>query len=269
MAQTAALVRALKNVLKARGITYARVAKGLKLSEASVKRIFAQNSFTLERLDQICDFVGIEISDLARIVAHDAESPVQLTWEQENEVVSDTKLLLVAVHALNHWTMDDMMSTYALSKAECTRLLAKLDRIGIIDLMPDNKIRLKVARGFRWLPDGPIQQYFRAQLQNDFFTSRFDANRELMVFVSGMLSHSSNAVMQSRLKRLRDEFSDLHEQDLDVPFAERFGTTLLMAMRPWTPETFKRFRKQAPPAPARDPRAVLVRPASRRSSEED
>ena len=151
MAQTAALVRALKNVLKARGMTYAQLAKGLHLSEASVKRVFAQHTFTLERLDQICDFVGVEISDLARIVAHEAQSPVQLTWQQEKEVVSDPKLLLVAVHALNHWTMDDIMGSYALSKVECTRLLAKLDRLGIIDLMPDNKIRVKVARGFRWL----------------------------------------------------------------------------------------------------------------------
>ena len=245
MAQTAALVRALKNVLKARGMTYAQLAKGLHLSEASVKRVFAQHTFTLERLDQICDFVGVEISDLARIVAHEAQSPVQLTWQQEKEVVSDPKLLLVAVHALNHWTMDDIMGSYALTKVECTRLLAKLDRLGIIDLMPDNKIRVKVARGFRWLPDGPIQQYFRDQLQTDFFQSRFDGARELMVFVSGMLSHSSNAIMQNRLRRLREEFSDLHLQDLDVPFAERFGTSLLIAIRPWTPQTFKRYRKDA------------------------
>src|SRR5688572_26195946 len=118
MAQSTALVRALKDVLKARGITYARLAKGLRLSEASVKRVFAQQSFTLERLDRICGFLGIEISDLARIVADEGESPVRLTWEQEKEVVSDPKLLLVAVHALNHWTFDEIASTYTLSKAE-------------------------------------------------------------------------------------------------------------------------------------------------------
>jgi transcriptional regulator with XRE-family HTH domain len=74
MAQAESLVNALKNLLKARGITYAQLAKGLGLSEASVKRIFAERSFTLERLDQVCTLLGIQISDLARMVV--AEQPV-------------------------------------------------------------------------------------------------------------------------------------------------------------------------------------------------
>ena len=245
MAQAAPLIGALKQVLKARGYTYARLAKGLGLSEASVKRVFATRTFTLERLDRICDLVGIEISDLARMVSQESATPAQLTHTQEKELVSDPKLLLVAVHALNHWSFEDIVSTYALSKAECIRLLARLDRLGILDLLPNNKVRVKVARNFAWLPDGPIQQYFRAQLQNDFFRARFDQPGELMVFVSGMLSRASNAAIQNRMRRLREEFSELHQQDLHVPLSERSGTSLLMAVRPWAPETFKRLRQQA------------------------
>src|SRR5690348_2588372 len=110
MPQTDALVAALKQVLRARGTTYAKLAKGLALSEASVKRIFAQRSFTLKRLDQICQLLGLEISDLAKMVRHEAEQTPELTREQERELVSDPKLLLVAVHALNHWTVDEMVS---------------------------------------------------------------------------------------------------------------------------------------------------------------
>src|SRR5260221_4359580 len=101
MAQTAALVDALKNVLRARGVTYAKLAKALGLSEATVKRIFAARSFTLERLDQICAFLAIEISDLAKMVAQEGASPERLSFDQEKILVSDPKLLLVAGHALN------------------------------------------------------------------------------------------------------------------------------------------------------------------------
>jgi transcriptional regulator with XRE-family HTH domain len=62
MTQRTALVEALKEVLKARGYTYARVAKALGLSEAAMKRTFALKSFTLERFDAICGVVGVEIS---------------------------------------------------------------------------------------------------------------------------------------------------------------------------------------------------------------
>jgi DNA-binding Xre family transcriptional regulator len=244
MAQTAALVDALKNVLKARGITYAKLAKSLGLSEASVKRVFATRSFTLARLDRICDALDIEITDLARMLLHETESPAQLTLEQEKELVSDRKLLLVAVHALNHWTFDQILEVYALTKAECIRLLARLDRLGIIDLLPNNRIRVRVARTFAWLPDGPIQQFFRRQLQTDFFDSRFDQPGEGMVFVNGMLSNASNAVVQSRIRRLSAEFSELHNQDIELPLTERHGTNLLIAVRPWVPDFFLRLQRK-------------------------
>ena len=54
-----------------------------------------------------------------------------------------------------------------LSEAEVVKALARLDSLGIIDLLPNNRIRVKVARNFTWLPDGPIQQFFRAQLKDD------------------------------------------------------------------------------------------------------
>ena len=245
MAQRAALINALKHTLRARGVTYQRLGKALKLSEASIKRIFATRSFTLERLDEVCDYLGIEISDLAKIVAQEGNSPARLTAAQEKELVSDPKLLLIAVHAINHWSFDEIVESYALSKPECIRLLMRLDKIKIIDLLPNNKIRVRVPRNFAWLPDGPIQQYFQQQVQNDFFRSRFGESGELMMFTSGMLSRASNAAIQSRMKRLSAEFTELHHQDLELPLAERFGTSLLVAVRPWVPESFKKLKRSS------------------------
>lgn len=245
MPQAAALVDALKDVLKARAVTYAKVARGLGISEASVKRVFAARSFTLQRLDQICGLLGIDITDLAQMVRAERETPVQLTWDQERQLVSDPKLLLVAVHALNQWSLQQIIDSYRLTKAEGIQLLARLDKLGIIELAPNNRILVRVARDFAWLPDGPIQQYFRAQVQADFFRSRFDGGGELMVFVSGMLSRTSNAALQNRLRQVSAEFSELHRQDLALPFEQRFGTAMLLAVRPWMPETFKKMARAA------------------------
>ncbi len=41
----------LRMHLRARGLTYAHVARALKISEATVKRIFATRNCTLDRLD--------------------------------------------------------------------------------------------------------------------------------------------------------------------------------------------------------------------------
>ena len=43
---------------------------------------------------------------------------------------------------------------------ECVRKLAALDRLKIIDLLPGNRIRLRLATHFSWLPDGPDPAFF-------------------------------------------------------------------------------------------------------------
>ena len=43
------LVEALKRVLKAQGLTYANLAERIGMSEASVKRMFSEQSIRLER----------------------------------------------------------------------------------------------------------------------------------------------------------------------------------------------------------------------------
>ncbi len=245
MAQTKSLVEALKQVLKSRRITYARLADRLSMSEASVKRAFAKQRFTLDRLDKICDSLGIEITDLAKMVEHGTERIEQLTVEQERQIAADPKLMLVAVHALNHWTLDEIVARYTIPKTECIRLLARLDRLRIIDLLPNNRIRVVVSRNFSWRPDGPLQRYFREQLEANFFASRFDGKGEHLAFVSGMLSRNSNAVIQQHMRRLESEFTELHNQDAGLPLTERFGTSMLIAMRPWMPETFKKMQRKA------------------------
>jgi hypothetical protein len=122
-------------------------------------------------------------------------------------------------------------------------MLTRLDKLGIIDLMPNNKIRVRVAPDFSWLPGGPIQQYFRAQLHNDFFRSHFDQEDEKMIMMSGMLGKASSATIQNHMRRLSAEFMELHRQDLGLPFSERFGMSMILAIRPWTPKSFKEFQK--------------------------
>lgn len=242
MAQTTALVDALKQVLREQGITYADVAKKLKLSLPSVKRLFADKQFSLRRLDQVCEMAGIEISDLARRVQQDKEIS-QIDREHEEELVSDLKLLIVAVSALNHWSFSEILATYKLTEAELIQRLARLDRMRLIELMPGNRIRPLVSTSFHWHAGGPIQRFFEAQVQADFFKCAFNQPGELRLFVTGMLSRDSNAQIQQKMQRLAQDFRHLNEEDKTLPLAERFGTSLVLALRPWELAVFATLRR--------------------------
>ena len=244
MAGSAALIDVLKRELKARGITYGRVARDLGMSEASMKRMFSQKNFTLRRLDAVCRLAHIEFSELTRTLNREEAQISQLTHEQEKEIVANKKLFLVAVCALNHVTFEQIVNTYEIPKAECIQLLARLDRLKFIELQPNNRIRLLVSRTFSWLPDGPIQRFFNQQAHNEYFRSRFDRPEEFMVVVNGMLSKSSSAAIVTRLKRIAREFSELHNEDVRLPLAERSAMSLLVAIRHWELQAFAEIRRR-------------------------
>ncbi|MCW8889994.1 MAG: helix-turn-helix transcriptional regulator [Sedimenticola sp.] len=245
MSQTGQLIDTLKKALKAHGKTYADVSLHLELSEASVKRLFSEKSFSLQRLDQICQLIDIEISDLVKLMESGVKSPItSLTIEQERELAADVELLLIAVCVLNHWSFEEIVDYYHISETRCIQHLAKLDRLKLIELLPKNKIKLRVATNFKWMEDGPIQRFYQEKIEADFFRSRFVKEHERLIVINGMLAASSNAVFQRKLEQLVREFDELNLDDAQLPFNERFGTTVVLAVRRWQYGLFDSFRKK-------------------------
>ena len=119
MSETAAMVSGLKRILKMRRINYAHVAQALDLSEATVKRMFSKNEFSLQRFEQVCRLAEVSVVELAREVDNEKNYISQLTEEQERRVVGNTKLFIVAVCVLNHLTLEEIIAIYDLSEAEC------------------------------------------------------------------------------------------------------------------------------------------------------
>ena len=178
MSTTADLVTALKKELKAAQMTYADLAAGLGMAESSVKRMLAKGDMPLTRVDAICRILKLDFAELARRVADAQPLLKELTQEQEKAVVADKKLLLCAICVLSQWTLEQITAAYRLSEAECIKYLAQLDRIGIIELRPLNRYRLKLAKTFRWRPQGPVMHYFRDNALLDYFSGGFDGAGE-------------------------------------------------------------------------------------------
>lgn len=239
MAQTSQLLSVLKKSLKANGKTYADVAKALDLTEASIKRLFSEKQFTLQRLDAVCQLLEIEISDLVQMMNEQTRRISELSREQEAEIIKDVKLLLVAVCVLNRWTMEDILLHYDLQEAECITRLATLDRLGLIELQPNNRIKILVAPNFHWQDSGPIQKFFRDKVESEFFNSSFSKSTEKLYCLNGMVSRSSNAVFQRKMERLAAEFNELNDDDAGLPIRQRFGTSVVLAIRQWQFRAFE------------------------------
>lgn len=247
MSQTRQLTAALKQCLKAKGITYAELAPALGLSEASVKRIFSKGDLTLERLETVCRRAEVDFYDLARLARSRDGAADALTAEQEQALARDPRLLTLLHLLLNDWTFRDIVAEYRLSEAELVRMLVRLDRLGVIELQPGNRVRLRCPKNLAWRPGGAVWATHERRVLEEFFGAGFDdvrahrgdarshrddarAHRRFEV---RELSPASLAVLRRKLDKLAAEFNELAEADSVLAPAERVSVGLLAACRPW------------------------------------
>ncbi|MBR7800978.1 helix-turn-helix domain-containing protein [Undibacterium fentianense] len=238
MTKASSLIDVLKRELKARRITYQELASKIGISESSIKRMFASKNLSLQRLDQILDAAQINLHDLTSR-SYEESLIDELTYEQEEELISDPKKFIVAVSAMNYLSLHQIIEIYAMSETEVIAYLVRLDHLGIIELMPNNRIKLLLSRTFRWIPNGPIQNFHRRESFADYLDSNFDGKNDMMQFVSVMLSKQSSAIFLTRLMQLARDISDQHRLDANLPFEEKFRMSFMLSARPWIPNYFQ------------------------------
>jgi DNA-binding Xre family transcriptional regulator len=243
MSTTADLVIVLKKELKSAQMTYAELGKAIGMAESSVKRMLARGDMPLSRIDAICRALKMDFAELARRVADSQPLLKELTPEQERAVVADKKLLLCAICALSQWTLEQITAAYRLTEAECIKHFVQLDRIGIIELRPLNRYRLKLAKTFRWRPHGPVMNYFREHAVLDYFSGGFDGPGEGLLLVHGSVSRALAPSFMERMQRVAQDFAQQHQTDQRLPAKELESYTLLLAMRSWEFEAFARLRR--------------------------
>lgn len=244
MSSTQSLVDLIKTELKAQGLSYADVARELALSESSVKRMFAPGGeMPLSRVDALCRILRLDFAELAQRLAEQQPLRRELTLAQERAVVADPKLLLTAICCLSQWSAEQVLASYRIGEAELTGYLAQLDRLGVIELRPLNRYKLRVSKTFRWRPQGPVMQFFREQVMQDFFAGGFDGDGELLMLVHGQLAPAKARELTERLQRVAEDFARQHLLDQKLGEAEKRQYTLVMGMRSWLFERFRHLQR--------------------------
>lgn len=243
MSQSSRLVDVIKRELKTRQISYRELAGHLALSESAVKQMFSAGNFTLKRLDAICEILALEFTELATLASHATAGLHGLSVEEEERLVGDPLLLLVAYCVVNGWTFDDIVGRYKISETECIRKLAQLDRMKMAELLPGNRIRALIGINFHWQPNGPIEQFFRHEVQNQFFDSAFDGPDEIRLVKSGDITSTTFNQLVKRLESAGQLFDDLAREDHAIASDQRHGTSMILAIRRWEFGAFKSFER--------------------------
>ena len=105
----------------------------------------------LSRIDEMLRVLKMDFAELARKVADAQPLRRELTLDAGDgrggrpQAAAAGDLLPEPVDL-----RADRRAPTRFSDAECVKYLVQLDQLGIIELRPLNRYRLKVAKGFRW-----------------------------------------------------------------------------------------------------------------------
>jgi len=209
-----AAIEALKRVLKERGLTYRELAKGIGLSESGVKKIFLAQDGSFQRLAQICRYVGLS---LAEIVEDKRVVDVGFTNEQQKAFLKEPGLFsFYWLLVYERRPLLEVQQELKLNKAETFRLARKLDLLGLIRLLPGDRLRLPTVKAVRWTGDG---EFIRTIYRNwsrafiDALAKPVHQEGELFIFRYLQMTKKTYGEFLSALHTLESEFTrrSIHE----------------------------------------------------------
>ncbi|MFO8113562.1 MAG: helix-turn-helix transcriptional regulator [Desulfosalsimonadaceae bacterium] len=243
MSQTGRLIDTLKKCLRARGVTYRDVAGALNLSEASIKRVFSEKTLSLQRLEEICALLDLTIYDLAKLGMDTQDGPGELTLEQERGLSENPGLLVFFYLLVSGRNPDSIIADYRISREESLQFLFALDRLKLIELHPENRVRVLAPRNIAWRKNGPIEKTYKKQIKDELLNGSFDRPGEHLRFETGKLSDDSRSVMLKKIDRLFKEYHEFTALDKTLPPDQIENTGLIVAFRPWVFSLIDAFKR--------------------------
>jgi DNA-binding Xre family transcriptional regulator len=244
----ARVMTSLKRIMKSRQITYAELGRQIRLSEASVKRIFSRATLSLARLEQICQALDVSLQEVVRLAGQQTTEPAEsLTLEQETALAADPKLLGCFYLLANGRTGREICAELGADERAVRRWMVRLDALRLIEMRSKLRARARAASVIAWRKDGPLRRRYEKHIRGEFLQSAFSAPGEALHFLSAELCPASFNVLLRRIERLAAEFRDVAELDRPLPAKEKRSVAMLLAVRPWVFSMFEQLRHPAAP----------------------
>jgi Mn-dependent DtxR family transcriptional regulator len=168
---SAELMKYLKNRAHSQGITQKMIAEHFNVSIPTVKRWYAGSGLSLEQANEICNYLGIPLGQALISIKNTSDS-FQYTLEQEIFFSTNPDYLAFFDNLLRGKSVNRIAKKFTLSNTKVTKYLIKLDKLGLIELHPNNKIKLLVKGEPVWRKNGPLVKSFKQKILDSFLSTK-------------------------------------------------------------------------------------------------
>jgi DNA-binding Xre family transcriptional regulator len=142
----------LKKIIRLQKLHYREIASKIGLSESGFKKLMTSSDCSLARLDTICRVLGVRLLD----VIHHLDSPemIEVEFKRAQERYFETHhegFLLYWFLVYERRSLEDSMKLLKMESASATKVLIRLDRLGLLTFLPGGEIRLPQPRSVLWV----------------------------------------------------------------------------------------------------------------------
>ena len=178
----------------------------------------------------------------------------RLSLEQENALHADVRLGFIFTRLREGWSAGEIQRECRLAEAPLVGYLVRLERLGLIDLLPGNRVRLHTVRDIDWRKHGPMWQSVVCFFSFFFCLTDSDAaelDRRVAVV---KLTPASVSQLDDMFRHLQMEIRRLANIDRSAETSDKSWYAVLMGARPFEMDLdsdadIPWWRKGARPAP--------------------
>ncbi|MEM7645601.1 MAG: hypothetical protein AAF203_01715 [Pseudomonadota bacterium] len=194
----------IKSLLKKSSYTYADLAKVLNVSEPTIKRLMASGDFSLERIEVIATWFGLDAFDFISQAKSYKFEAVRISDKQAEVFMEHPVALYIMILLGTGSSLPEIRKKVPIPDKTYQKILLALERVGFIQLHGFKKVKILLRGPYRLPRKGPfkkqIKQAFDKRLADHFLYAD-----ESEAFRAGGEFYTS----QSLQKKMQNEMADL------------------------------------------------------------
>jgi transcriptional regulator with XRE-family HTH domain len=232
--QSARLIETLKSLFRTHGLRHADIAAALKISRTTLKRRLSGRGLTIDSLEALCGLVDVTLAELVELAAVNQDKRLRrLSLEQENALHADVRLGFIFTRLREGWSAAEIQRECRIGEAPLVGYLVRLERLGLIDLLPGSRVRLLTVRDIDWRKHGPMWHSVDRYL-SDIFGMMDSDDTELDRRIAVVkLTPSSVSQLDDMFRHLQMEIRRLANNDRSAEADAKSWYAVLMGARPF------------------------------------
>lgn len=231
-----AILKVIKRTLKSRKLSYKNIAKEMGVSEISVKRIFSGESVSLKNLLLICDLLNISILEVAAIAKEDNKAEYILNKGQDEFFFENPRLYSIFIDLYRRITSVEVKKHWKLTEDEFFKILRKYEKLGLVELYPDNHFKFNMTGIIRAPANGKLRKIFFEQNLDflDYVQTSPQSSEHIIQTSEILLSNENIKSLTRELEELGQKYrAKAFTDETILPANKKKSIRLLIAMAPY------------------------------------